>query len=226
MSLDTPRTIAWHGDAHWPILAAPRGFAIIGIRGQGGRATARARIRAALTAALAAQCGIDTGRIELHTPEGRAPWAVVALDSGPQRIALAISHDGDISLAAYSLDGAVGIDVACIVPVPDWQMVARDYLGRATADALAVRPDNARDAAFAHAWSEHEARLKCLGLPLEEWSDHLALPLDACRCVPLALPEGYVGYLALGEAPSNPAPSPSPGPPPFHSSSGRARTSR
>lgn len=197
MSLDTPLTVRWVGDAGVSGRAGPCGPAIIGVRGQSDRETARLRIRAALAAALAAHCGIDAGRIELCSPQGVAPWAVVALDSGQQRIPLAISHDGDISVAAYSFNGAVGIDVTSILPVPDWQPVARDYLGRATADALAAQPDGGRDAAFAHAWSEHEARLKCLGLQLDEWCDELAPALRACRCFPLSLPDGYVGYLAL-----------------------------
>lgn len=201
MSVDTPLTVCWVGDANFPALAAPRGLAIVGIRGQAGRAAARVGIRSVLTATLSAQFGIDVGRIELHSPEGVAPWAVVALDSGPHRIALAISHDGDISIAAYSVSGAVGIDVASIVPVPDWRMVARDYLGPTTATALAALPDSARDAAFADAWSAHEARLKCLGLQLQEWSEQLAPALDACRCFPLSLPSGYVGYVAMTVAP-------------------------
>jgi 4'-phosphopantetheinyl transferase len=84
-----------------------------------------------------------------------------------------------------------------IVPVPDWESVARDYLGPEAARKLAARPNGERDAAFAHAWSEHEARLKCLGLQLSEWCDERAVALQACRCFALALPEGYMGYVAL-----------------------------
>jgi 4'-phosphopantetheinyl transferase len=62
---------------------------------------------------------------------------------------------------------------------------------------LAALPADARDAAFAQAWSEHEARLKSLGLQLEEWRAELAPLLAACTCLPLALPAGYAGYLAL-----------------------------
>jgi 4'-phosphopantetheinyl transferase len=193
-------TVRWVGDGSFPGRAGPCGLAIIGVRGQSDRETARLRIRAALVAALAAQCDIDASQIELVSPQGAAPSAVVALDSGHRRIALSISHDGDISVAAYSFNGAVGIDVTSIVPVPDWQPVARDYLGLAAAEALAARPHGERDTAFAHAWSEHEARLKCLGLQLDEWRDELAPALRSCRCFPLALPEGYVGYLALTAA--------------------------
>jgi len=188
-------TVQWSDDAGFP---GPAGLAVIGVRGQPERETARLRIRAALVDALAAHAGVDASRIELHSPEGVAPWAVIALDGGPRRIALAISHDGELSVAAYRADGgAVGIDVTCIVPVPDWEPVARDYLGPAAVRALASLPAGERDAAFAHAWSEHEARLKCLGLQLDEWHAEREPALQACRSQALALPSGYVGYLAV-----------------------------
>jgi len=192
-----PLAVCWDGDASDSPLAVPPGLALLGVRGQSDREAARLRIRAVLTAALADHFGIDAGRIALHSPQGVAPWAIVALDAGDQRIALSISHDGDISVAAYCLSGAVGIDVMSIVPVPDWRAVARDYLGPEAARKLAARSEGERDAAFAHAWSEHEARLKCLGLQLAEWCDERAVALQACRCFPLALPEDYVGYVAL-----------------------------
>jgi len=192
-----PLAICWAGDAGGSQLAEPRGLGLLGARGQSDREAARLRVRAVLTAALADHFGIDAGRIALHSPQGVAPWAIVALDAGEQRVALSISHDGDLSVAAYSFSGAVGIDVMSIVPVPDWRAVARDYLGPEAARKLATRPDGERDDAFAHAWSEHEARLKCLGLQLAEWCDERAVALQACRCFPLALPEGYVGYVAL-----------------------------
>ena len=197
-----PLAICWTGDASGSSLAVPPGLALLGVRGQSDREAARLRIRAALTTALAVHFGIDAGRIALHSPQGVAPWAVVALDAGDQRVALSISHDGDISVAAYSFNGAVGIDVMSISPVPDWESVARDYLGPEAARKLAAWPESERDAAFAHAWSEHEARLKYLGLQLSEWCDERAVALQACRCFPLALPEGYAGYVALPAMPS------------------------
>lgn len=192
-----PLAICWAGDARGSPLAEPLGLTLLGVRGQSAREAARLRIRAVLTAALAAHFDIDAGRIALHSPQGVAPWAIVALDAGDQRVALTISHDGDISVAAYSFNGAVGIDVMSISPVPDWRAVARDYLGPVAASKLAARSDGERDAAFAHAWSKHEARLKCLGLQLSEWCDERAVALPACRCFPLALPDGYVGYVTL-----------------------------
>jgi len=101
-------------------------------------------------------------------------------------------------VAALRLDGgAVGIDVMQVNDVPDWQVVAHDYLGPACAVALARLPAPARAAAFARAWSEHEARLKSRGLGLEEWTDGLAAAVNACPCWPLAVPQAYAGSVAL-----------------------------
>jgi len=193
-----PLAVLWSGE---PLFAASGGVTVIGLRGQPDRETARSAIRAALLEALAVCFGIDAGRIELYSPEGIAPWAMIDAGGGPCRVPLAISHDGDLSVAAFSTDGgAVGIDVTRIVPVPDWAPVARDYLGPVAEQDLAALPAGERDTAFAQAWSEHEARLKCLGLQLDEWRAERAPLLAACRCQALALPAGYAGYLAQAAA--------------------------
>ncbi|MFK3737002.1 4'-phosphopantetheinyl transferase family protein [Massilia sp. TN1-12] len=172
-------------------------IAVVGVAGQAGREAARAAIRAALHAAIVQACGVAAQAVVLHAPpgSGEAPYALVG---GTHRAAAAISHDGGLSLAAFRFDGRVGIDVMQVVPVPDWRAVARDYLGPVVAEALAALTDGERDAAFARAWSEHEARLKCLGWPLREWIDGDEAALQACTCVPLSVPAGYVATLAFG----------------------------
>jgi 4'-phosphopantetheinyl transferase len=166
---------------------------VVGVRGQPDRATARRTIRAALVVALAQATGLPSERIALCGAPGEAPYALL---DGARRLSLSISHDGDLSVAALRLDGGVGIDVMQVTDVPDWEAVARDYLGPACAAALACVPGPARAAAFARAWSEREARLKCRGLPLGEWRAEDASLELACSCLSLALPDGYVGSLA------------------------------
>jgi 4'-phosphopantetheinyl transferase len=174
--------------------AAPASVRIVGVRGQPDRATARRTIRAALLDALAQAAGVPPTSIRLCGAPGEAPYAL--LDG--HRIPLSISHDGDLSVAALRLGGdAVGIDVMRVADIPDWQAVARDYLGPACAAALARLPAPARAAAFARAWSGREARLKCRGLPLREWRADDEARLAAFASWPLALPEGYVGTVAL-----------------------------
>jgi 4'-phosphopantetheinyl transferase len=182
----------WAGDgfAAAPATAAP--VQVVGVRGQPDRATARRTIRVALRAALAETSGLPASSIQLCGAPGEAPYAL--LDG--RRIALSISHDGDLSVAALRLDGgAVGIDVMQVADVPDWQAVARDYLGPAAAATLAGVP------AFARAWSEREARLKCRGLALAEWGGCDEPLLAACTCLSLVLPDGYAGTVAMLPAP-------------------------
>jgi 4'-phosphopantetheinyl transferase len=170
---------------------------VIGIRDQSQREAARQAIRAAIAAELAALSGLPLPRIALHTAEGQAPHALLDTPGGTRQVGLAISHDGALSVAAICAHGAVGIDVTLVMDIPDWEALARDYLGPDVATALSALPAPARAHALARAWSEREARLKCLGRELTEWSEDGDRALAACRCRPLVLPEGYAGALAL-----------------------------
>jgi len=184
----------WSGGGFAAAPPSAPSVQIVGVRGQPDRATARHTIRTALLAALAAASGLPASSIRLCGAPGEAPYAL--LDG--RRVALSISHDGDLSVAALRVDGgAVGIDLMQVTDVPDWLPVARDYLGPACAAALARVPEPARAAAFARAWSEREARLKCLGLPLAEWRTGEESDLQVCHCLSLALPDGYVGSVAV-----------------------------
>jgi 4'-phosphopantetheinyl transferase len=199
--------VRWWADGRFAMPAAAftdtADVHVVGVRGLPDRATARRTIRTALLAALADALALPAARIRLGGEPGEAPYALVdgrrgdGRRSDGRRIDLAISHDGDVSVAALRLDGDVGIDVMRVADVPDWHAVAQDYLGPACAAALAGVPAPARAAAFARAWSEREARLKCRGLALAEWRAELDVELATCSCLPLAVPDGYVATLAL-----------------------------
>jgi 4'-phosphopantetheinyl transferase len=180
----------------WPAarLAARQGVAVIGIAVDGDRAVARQRIRMALREALARLCGVPEAGIAIESAPGQAPRARFA--SGAQA-SLAISHEAGYSVAAIHLQGRVGIDLMRVQELPDWRAVAHDYLGRETAARLAALAPARRAAAFAQAWTEREACLKCRGLPLSEWPPDLAARGAACRAFALTLPEGLAGTLAV-----------------------------
>jgi len=181
-------------------LVADFEVCVIGIQGDAERDHARQAIREAIVAALGQLSGLPPERIVLRAEPGVPPYAVLDAPSGPRRAWLAISHDGALSVAAISLQGEVGIDVTQVANAaafPDWEAVARDFLGPEVAAALAPLPPDERMLAFARAWTEREARLKYLGRELVEWSEEGDAPLGASRCLALALPDGYVGALVL-----------------------------
>ncbi|MGY2336072.1 4'-phosphopantetheinyl transferase superfamily protein [Pseudomonas sp. SDO5511_1_S431] len=93
-----------------------------------------------------------------------------------------------------NLHGPVGVDVMALQQIPDWQAVALDYLGPGVAAQVNAAPQAHRAALFAQAWCGREARLKCAGIGLAEWSDEAA---PACHVFELVLPGGWVGALAL-----------------------------
>ncbi|WP_332876950.1 4-phosphopantetheinyl transferase [Massilia sp. S19_KUP03_FR1] len=175
----------------WPFTAliAPEGVLVIGIEGDGDRARARVRIREAIHDALLALTG---NAVTLHGDSGEAPWA---LGADGQRIGLSISHEAALSIAAINLHGPIGVDMLDTQLPADALAVALDYLGPEAAQALTVAEPQARPAVFTAAWTDHEARLKCLGIELGEWD---ANPLLAqCQVFALDLPEGLTGTLAL-----------------------------
>ena len=185
----------------WTGLPAGR-ICLVGVAGQSERFAARQAIRQAVRAALCTLFGVEPDAIGMHAVSGQAPYAMIlgGAHGAGQRVALAFSHDEALSVAAIGPDCAVGIDLMRIVEIPDWQALARDYLGAIVADELVSATPDARPAALARAWSEREARLKCLGRPLGEWQLDEEAALQACTCLPLALPDGYIATLALAPA--------------------------
>jgi 4'-phosphopantetheinyl transferase len=185
----------------WPgaLPAAHDGLIVIGIAASPGerREVARERVRLAVRQAAAQLSGLAADQIELASQPGQAPRLRLTSAGVTSNAGLSISHEDGLSLAAIHLHGPAGVDLMRIQDVPDWQAVARDYLGEAVADALAQLAPPQRMIAFARAWTRREAGLKCEGLPLGEWT---ALPCAArWRHRELALPAGPCGTLVIKE---------------------------
>lgn len=148
------------------------------------RLLARVRVRQALMKRFGDECCPPS--VAGQAPQIRIP--------GYPQAGLSISHEQGFSVAAVNLLGPVGVDVMAVQAVAEWPLVAADYLGPQVVAQLWAAPDAQRETLFARAWCEREARLKCTGLGLLEWSAQDVAP---CRLFELALPEGLVGALAL-----------------------------
>jgi 4'-phosphopantetheinyl transferase len=133
---------------------------------------------------------------------GRAA-ADIAIDSAPgtapascwpaaQPHRLSFSHDANYALAAFNLQGPIGADLMQVQDIPDWQAVARDYLGPGVASAL---PAASRPLAFTQAWTQREAALKCHAQQISEWQADLP-----GQSIALALPvAGLLGHIHIGD---------------------------
>ena len=155
------------------------------------RKHARSLIRHAVTDALAQTLGMAASRIEIHREPGMTPRLHLP---GFGNAGLSITHERGLSLAVVHLEGAVGVDVTRVEEMPDWQVVAHDYLGAEVARSLSVTPASQRAGQFARHWCEREATLKCHGLSLREWT-----PDDTSECTlfALKLQASMMGALAI-----------------------------
>ena len=173
-------------------LRSEQGFTVIRVATPDteNRVQARALIRVALRETLAAFLGQSAENILLD-----AAW-------GGMHVSL--SHMPGLSIAAISSVWAVGVDLMHVgggaLEMPDWRQVAQDYLGPTVSALLQNTPAAQRPAAFAEAWTRHEACLKCIGLPLTEWNPPLAQRLVQCHTMALALPEHCRGSIAIEAA--------------------------
>ena len=159
------------------------------------REDARLRVRKALKERLRELLGDCGNAAALRSMPGQA----VCLPAPFAHIGLSISHEPGLSVAAINLVGPVGIDLMCLhAPLPDMEALAMDYLGRSVCDAIQQRPAAERPDVFARAWTAHEACLKCLHLPLVEWTPELAKRLAACRWIAIETAPGVVASVAVG----------------------------
>jgi len=160
------------------------------------RACARQRCREVLRQMLASPLACPPEAIELIDEPGR-PLGV----TGHPAIGLSLSHESGLSLVAVNFHGPVGIDLlkeeALAAGEAELTALGRDYLGPDTAAQLVSLPEDARRQAFAHAWTQLEARLKYLGLGLAEWTPAQGEALSACQTWAVDLPAGYIGAVAI-----------------------------
>jgi len=176
---------------HWPTsFARTQDLLIVAIETPHTpiRDTARRLVRTVLREIL--------GDVELISTPGQA----IRLARTDSPIGISVSHESGLSLLAINYLGPVGIDLFRIPDDPDWasqiQALASDYLGPKLARQMTDLAPQERVKNFAQAWTAHEARLKCLGLALAEWSSKLEASLAEFRAQPLALSAGYVGTVA------------------------------
>lgn len=151
--------------AHRPALRAAEP-AVWLLRGQSRQL--RGEARALLRSLLADYLGMAPAQLPLHFVPGQTP--VVAAQWQGMGLSLSMSYSQDLALVALCPGARIGVDMTAIAPMPDWAQVARLYLGPASVARLAACAAEARDTLFALAWAELEARGKCLGLGLQEWS--------------------------------------------------------
>jgi phosphopantetheinyl transferase (holo-ACP synthase) len=127
----------------------------------------------------------------LHQRAG--PAMAERLLQGPRHLRgaqpVSVSHDAALSMLAWCAVGVVGVDLVVLDSLArssqaELANTASLYLGPEVANAVASQANsNAAQACFAMHWASLEARLKCLGLALDEWCPTRAQTLALVDCV-------------------------------------------
>lgn len=177
----------------WPGPApAPQdGLFVLFLRTDARRDAARVQVRLAAREALAAALHRPLGDIGIDSLSDSPPRITLAGDACA--IGCSFAHEDGYALAAINLHGAIGVDLMRVQDIPDWQAVARDYLGPAASAALQAIANDERPHAFAQAWTRREAALKRSGQALGEWQSDIN---DATIMLTLPVAE-LVGSIAL-----------------------------
>lgn len=174
-----------------PTPAPQDGLFTILIRTDGQRDAARRAIRLAAREVLAAVLGVRADDIAITSAPGTPPRILLA--GRISHIGCSFSHDANYALAAFNLHGAIGADLMQVQDIPDWQAVARDYLGPVVVAALQSAAD--RPHAFTQAWTQREAALKCHAQQISEWQADLP-----GQSISLALAvAGLLGHIHIGD---------------------------
>lgn len=148
----------------------------------------RGAVRVLARKALADLLGVTT----LTNVRGEPPRA-----PGRPDLHLSLSHAEGLSLLACH-SAPIGVDVQAM-PVQADAATAALFLGPDWHPGHSGQAQKAHiSIAFSDAWTQHEARLKCAGEPLVEWSPALAARLARYRCAPLqgAALQGWCAALA------------------------------
>ena len=138
----------------WRVEADPAGL----------RDTARQQMRQV----LAHYTGGAVDGVCLDVEPGQPPRTQTHWRGWP--LSLSVSRAGRHAVVGLCAGARLGLDLVLVEAVPDGTQVARHFLGPAATLSLAQALPAQRDHVFARAWAEMEARSKCLGLGLEEWS--------------------------------------------------------
>jgi hypothetical protein len=139
------------------------------------RVAEKGQVREVLRQVLAAWSGWPREGLPLREA-GRGPRWIGPLAGDSLDISLSYcQQEGWIGLLR---GGWIGIDAMRAEPFPEALAVARHYLGPAV--QAAIQQSRHPERAFALAWTDLEARLKCLKRDLIEWSPECAAVTARC----------------------------------------------
>ena len=167
-----------------PVLPLPGQPVLVRVVTGQSRQAARQELRTVLRRILAAWTDLSPGQLPLCETA-----------HGPIWLGRLGGHDLDINLSYAEREGwigliragRIGVDAMQIQQIPEAEEVARHFLGGVSLANIQQSSDPAM--AFAEAWTELEARLKCLKQELNEWQVTREFATDGCAVQTIISPD-------------------------------------
>lgn len=153
--------------------------------------TTRRELRAVLRQILALWSRLSPEQLPLHESPRGPVWLG---QLGEHALDISLSYAEGEGWIGLIRAGLIGVDAMPVHLIPEADEVARLYLGHAAAAAIRQSTDPAM--AFTLAWTELEARIKCLKRELNEWHLTQAFAANKCAVQSMVLPNNWVVSMA------------------------------
>lgn len=179
---------------HWPEMPAlppPGQPVLVRVATAPARQTARQELRNALRQLLASWSNLSPEELPLSETARGPLWSG---QLGGHSLDINLSYAEGEGWIGLLRAGWIGIDAMHIRPIPESEEVARHYLGQTGLATVRRSADPAMT--FAVAWTELEARLKCLKHGLNEWAITQTFLTAKCVIQSMILPDRLVVTVA------------------------------
>jgi phosphopantetheinyl transferase len=179
---------------HWPempLLPPPGRPVLVRVDTSPSRPAARQELRNVLRQILAVWSGFLPEPLPLCATARGPVWSGLL---GGQTLDISLSYAEGGGWIGLIRAGLIGVDAMKVQPVPEAEELARHYLGHAALAAIQQSNDPAM--AFAVAWTELEARLKCLKYELSERPIAPAVATTECAIQRMVLPDRLIVTVA------------------------------
>ncbi|WMW82361.1 hypothetical protein RF679_08815 [Undibacterium cyanobacteriorum] len=156
----------------------------------------RQQVRQSLIELIASAYALQKDEVHLVQELGTPP----RLDANGISHFVSFSHAADLSCIAISRHRPLGLDLVHVDEIKgaqDCLDVAAIYLSPQVFQALPTVGPADLPSRFIAVWAEHEAVLKCLGLPLQEWSQKLALATQGVESMSRWVDPSHVLAIAI-----------------------------
>ena len=163
------------------------------------RELARLQARAALHGCLLRELACPEAALHISNQRNQAPQLWLH-GLRLERPFCSLSHAPGLALLAWHDAGPVGVDIQAVsdqTPRHELEAVAQLFLAPNTAQTLeGLAQDALFFKKFSRAWAAQEAKLKCAGLGLVEWSEALEVSMAGMHCRSVTLADGHAGAVA------------------------------